>query len=317
MRDALRRSALALALAGGLALAGQTEGRSTAFLFSYFTGNGEDGLHLAESADGLAWTPLANGRSFLQPSAGGKLMRDPCLLQGPDGTFHMVWTTGWWDRGIGLAHSKDLKTWTPQRFVPVMAHEPEARNSWAPEILYDRTANGYLIYWASTIAGRFPETEAHGDTDDGARRLNHRLYATTTTDLTTFTPTRLLYDGGFNVIDGTIVDQGSRFAMIVKDETRWPTPKKHLRMTFAERPEGPWSAAGPAFSKNWVEGPTALRIGDWWMVYFDEYTRKRYGAMRTKDFVTWEDVSTRIRFPAGARHGTTLAVPAALIDHLR
>jgi hypothetical protein len=64
MRNALRYSVFALALAGSLGWAGQPEGRSTAFLFSYFTGNGEDGLHLAESADGLAWTPLADGKSF-------------------------------------------------------------------------------------------------------------------------------------------------------------------------------------------------------------------------------------------------------------
>ena len=39
--------------------------------------------------------------------------------------------------------------------------------------------------------------------------------------------------------------------------------------------------------------------------------------MRTQDFVTWEDISDQIRFPAGARHGTTLAVPAAIVDALR
>ena len=49
-----------------------------------------------------------------------------------------------------------------------------------------------------------PETETSGDADDN-RRLDHRLYATTTTDFRHYTPTRLLYDPGFNVIDGTIV----------------------------------------------------------------------------------------------------------------
>jgi hypothetical protein len=287
----------------------------TTFLFSYFVGNGEDGLHFATSADGLAWTAVAGGRSFLRPAVGGRLMRDPCVVQGPDGRFHMVWTSGWWERSIGLAHSPDLRTWSAQREIPVMKHEPIARNAWAPEILHDRTSGRFLIYWASTIPGHFPETEAGGDTADG-RRLNHRLYATTTTDFETFTPTRLLYDGGFNVIDGTIVDLGTRFAMIVKDETRWPVPKKHLRMTFAPRPEGPWGRVGPPFSRDWVEGPTALRVGGRWLVYFDEYTRKRYGAMRTADFTTWEDVSASVTFPPGTRHGTALAVPRAVVEGL-
>ena len=296
-------------------LAAQPPPAARAYLFTYFTGNGEDGLHLAASDDGLEWRALGAGRSFLAPEAGSRLMRDTCLVEGPDGRFHLVWTTGWWDQGLGLAHSADLRTWTGQRFVPVMAHEPAARNTWAPEITYDRTRRRFVIYWASTIPGRFADTEAGGDAD-GTGRLNHRLYATTTTDFSTFTPTTLFYDGGFNVIDGTIVDLGSRFAMIVKDETRWPAPKKHLRMTFAESLDGPWSAAGTPFTRDWVEGPTALKIGDRWIVYFDEYTRKRYGAVRTADFEAWEDLSDRVRFPAGARHGTALAVRRELIEAL-
>ena len=76
------------------------------YLFAYFTGNGEDGLHFARSTDGLKWTEIAGGRSFLKPAVGSSLMRDPSIARGPDGTFHLVWTTGWWDRGIGIAHSR-------------------------------------------------------------------------------------------------------------------------------------------------------------------------------------------------------------------
>lgn len=288
---------------------------TTTYLFSYFVGNGESGLHLATSRDGLTWTAVALGRSFLTPRVGGALMRDPCLLLGPDNRFHMVWTTGWWDRGIGVAHSSDLKTWSEQAFVPVMAHEPTARNAWAPEILWDARARHYLIYWSSTIPGRFAETEPPAGSDSD-QRLNHRIYATTTRDFVTYSPTRLLYDGGFNVIDGTIIDLGRRFAMIVKDETRWPAPRKHLRMTFADRLDGPWSEAGPAFTPDWVEGPTALKVGEAWFVYFDEYTRKRYGAVRTRDFTTWTDVSDQVSFPAGTRHGTALTVSPELVANL-
>ena len=54
-----------------------------------FRRNGEDGLHLAYSHDGYRWTDLE--RVFLRPRIGvSKLMRDPCLIQGPDGTFHML-----------------------------------------------------------------------------------------------------------------------------------------------------------------------------------------------------------------------------------
>ena len=61
-----------------------------------------------------------------------------------------------------------------------------------------------MIYWSTTIPGRFPETEAFGD-----KGLNHRLYYTTTSDFTDFTDTKLLLDPGFNVIDAVIVKVGS------------------------------------------------------------------------------------------------------------
>ncbi|MGL5273534.1 MAG: family 43 glycosylhydrolase, partial [Phocaeicola sp.] len=80
-----------------------------AYLFSYFVEKSRDGLHLAYSYDGLTWTPLNNGKSFLVPMVGkDKLMRDPSICQAPDGTFHMVWTSSWTDRIIGYASSPDL-----------------------------------------------------------------------------------------------------------------------------------------------------------------------------------------------------------------
>ncbi len=126
------------------------------FLFSYFLDNGQDGLHLAFSRNGLTWTPLGGGKSYLAPGVGGKLIRDPCIMLGPDKVYHAVWTSGWWDKGIGIAHSRDLIAWSEPEFLPVMTHEPTAANAWAPEILYDGETRQYVIYWSTTIPGRFP-----------------------------------------------------------------------------------------------------------------------------------------------------------------
>jgi hypothetical protein len=90
-------------------------------LFTSFRRNGEDGMHLAWSKDGYAWTPLKNDQPLLRPEVGGGLMRDPQVLQGPDGTFHMVWTTAWNEHGIGYAHSKDLVHWSKQKLLDVMS----------------------------------------------------------------------------------------------------------------------------------------------------------------------------------------------------
>lgn len=312
----VKRGVGALALAVLMANAASTAD-ARHYLFSYFTGNGEDGLHLAHSLDGLTWTPLDDGRSFLAPRVGSKLMRDPSIVRGPDGRFHMVWTTGWWDSGIGIAHSPDLVTWSEQAFLPVMAHEPSTLNTWAPELFFDEPTGEFLIVWASTIPGRFTETLAAGDTDDKQRPLNHRLYVTTTRDFETYTPTRLFYDGGFNVIDGTIIRHGGEYVLIVKDETRAPVAKKDLRLARASRALGPYGPASPAISVDWVEGPTALRIGPTWYLYYDEYTRKRYGAIASDDLQTWRVVSDRLQFPAGARHGTAFEVDREVVEKLK
>ena len=114
------------------------------YLFSYFKNNGQDGLHLAYSEDGYKWQSLKKDASILTPEVGkDKLMRDPCVIKGGDGLYHMVWTVSWTDRGIGYASSKDLIHWSKQEFIPVMAHEDKARNTWAPEITYDEKSKTY------------------------------------------------------------------------------------------------------------------------------------------------------------------------------
>ena len=287
------------------------------YLFSYFTGNGEDGLHLAWSADGLTWTALRGGASFLAPKVGSKLMRDPSVVRGPDGTFHMVWTTGWWDGGIGLAHSRDLLTWSEQKWLPVMRHEPTALNAWAPEIFYDEATGEYLVFWASTLPGRFPATEDSGDLREDGRKLNHRIYVTATRDFETWTPTTLFYDDGFSVIDATIVRAGGEYVMVVKDETKRPVAKKHLRVARAERARGPYGPASSPISVGWVEGPSILEVGERWLVYFDEYTRKRFGALQSPDLRAWTVVSDRLRMPEGMRHGTAFEAGEEVIRRLQ
>ena len=297
-------AAFGLALATRNAPAQQPLKKNEALLFAYFKGNGEDGLHLATSADGYQWTALRNDQSFLKPTVSkDKLMRDPCIIRGRDGRFHMVWTTSWHERGIGYASSSDLLHWTEQQNVPVMAAEPTAKNCWAPEITYDAENSRYLIYWATTIPGRFSQGET---TLDGGN--NHRIYYVTTKDFKTYTPTQVLYDQGFNVIDATIQPAGKRFVMVLKDETREPV-QKNLRVAFADHLAGPYGPPSvPITGRYWAEGPTAIQLGANWLVYFDKYTEHKYGAVTSPDLEHWTDVSDRVQFPKGARHGTVLRI---------
>lgn len=311
-------AALAAALLGGCATAPTDAGKDTAYLFAYFIGNGEDGLHFAASRDGYHWDALGGGRSYLKPTVGkAKLMRDPCIVQGPDGRYHMVWTSGWKENQIGYASSTDLRHWSTQQALPVMAHEATVMNAWAPEVTYDAERGEFVLFWASTVPDKFPDTD--GSSED---RYNHRLYATTTRDFKTFTPTRLFYDPGFSVIDATFLTFNGRRHLVVKDETRHP-PRKYLQLVAESGVQGPFGQPGAPFTPagKWVEGPTALQVDGYAVVYYDAYTAKHYGALRSRDLVHWEDVTARMRFPDEGtprrmRHGTALAVPAALVEAL-
>lgn len=281
------------------------------YIFAYFKNNGQDGLHLAYSNDGFKWSALKKDSSFLQPTvAKDKLMRDPCIIKGKDGLFHMVWTVSWNDRGIGYANSKDLINWSEQRFVPVMMHEDSARNCWAPEITYDAKKKQYMIYWATTIKGKYP---ADPKVESG---YNHRMYYVLTKDFKTFSKTKLLYDKGFNVIDASIVPDGKQFIMFLKDETREPAQKNIKIATSIKLSSGYSEASAPITGNYWAEGPTTLKINDTWIVYFDKYRDHKYGAVQSTDLKNWTDVSDKISLPGGIRHGTIFTISKAEFELL-
>lgn len=299
-----------------LLLCSSANAQDSAYIFSFFKNNGDDGLHLAYSYDAINWRALNENKSFLKPKVGeDKLMRDPCIIRGGDGNFHMVWTVSWNEKGIGYASSKDLINWSEQVYIPVMEHEPTALNCWAPELYYEATTKTYLIYWSTTIPGRFPETAGTGD-----NKYNHRMYYTTTKDFKQFTPTKLFYDQGFNVIDGTIQKIGEEYVLFLKNETKLPKAEKNIRIAKSNILTGPYSKATEPITDNWVEGPTAIKTPNGWMVLYDQYTRHKMGAVFTHNFSTnpkdWKDISEKINFPEGTRHGTIIKVEKQILENL-
>ncbi|GAF02103.1 glycoside hydrolase family 43 protein [Saccharicrinis fermentans] len=284
------------------------------YLFSYFTDNGQDGLHLAYSYNALEWHTLNGGDSFLTPTIGkDRLMRDPSIARGKDGTFHLVWTTGWWDKGIGYASSKDLINWSEQKNIPVMEHLQSTKNTWAPEIFYDKNNDLFYIIWASTVPELFPEIK----TSANEKGLNHRQYYTTTRDFNSFSPTKLFYDPGFSVIDAAILQRESNYMMVIKNEMSIPE-EKNLRISFTHSLDQgfPVTLSENISGNAWAEGPTALMVNDYIYIYFDKYREHQYGAIRSKDAQTWEDISASIQLPKGIRHGTAFCVSENVLNKL-
>lgn len=278
------------------------------YMFTSFHEPATAGLRLLYSYDGYHWTDL--GCSFLKPEAGpGKLMRDPSMIQGPDGTFHLVWTSGWrGDRGFGYASSKDLIHWAPQKFIKVMEHEPTTVNVWAPELFYDDESKEYIIIWASTIPLRF-------DRGMEEENNNHRMYYVTTKDFETFSETKLFLDPGFSVIDAVIVKRAKDdYALVLKDNTR---PNRNIRVAFASHPLGPYKNVSEPFTEKLTEGPSVVKVGDDWLIYYDAYGEKKYKASATKDFKTFTDISDKIEIPEGHKHGTIFKTTESVLRSLK
>ena len=286
----------------------------TCYLFSYFLDNGQDGLHLAWSRDALKWETLNGGGSFLEPQVGDKLIRDPNVLLGPDGMFHMVWTNSWNSQSIGYASSRDLVRWSAQRTIEVMAGEPATRNCWAPELFYDEAEKDFLIVWSSTVVGRFPETDATAED-----AYNHRIYVTRTKDFGTFTPAELLLEPGYCCIDATILAAHGKFYLIYKNEVLLPKAEKNLWMASSDKMAGPYTnpvGPIPTVPVNWVEGPMSVEMEGRFLVYFDCYMAGHYGAVESRDLKNWADVTGELEMPAGARHGAILKVPGRVVEGL-
>ena len=279
---------------------------NSAFLFTSFRDADQKFLRFLYSDNGYHWTNVPG--TFLEANIGAsKQFRDPSITRGPDGTFHLVWTSAWHgDQGFGYASSRDLIHWSEQKFIPVMTNEPTTVNVWAPEIFYDEGWKQFLIVWASTIPGRFPDYEEKHDN-------NHRLYCTTTRDFETFTPAKLFFEPGFSVIDGFVLRDGKKFVLLNKDNSR---PNLNLRVAFADSPLGPWKNESEPSTQKFTEGACALKVGDDWLVYFDAYREKIYGAMKTRDFNTFTDVTKEVSFPPEHKHGTAFRVPREILEKL-
>jgi hypothetical protein len=282
--------------------------RRNVYLFTSFNEPATAGLRLLYSHDAYHWVDL--NHVFLTPQVGdAKIMRDPSIQQGPDGVYHLVWTTAWKNsKEIGYAESKDLIHWSPEQYLDVMADEPTAVNAWAPELFYDGEGKQFIIIWASTVPFRFPK----GEEDENN---NHRLYYTLTSDFKAFTPAKLFLDPGFSVIDPEIVRvDNNKYVLVMKDNTR---PNRNILVAFSSNPLGPYSGYSKRFTEMYSEGPTIAKAGNNWLIYYDSYRLKKFGCVRTTDFKTFTNIADSVSVPEGHKHGTIFMVSENTLKKLK
>ena len=279
-----------------------------AYLYTSFHEPAKKGLRLLYSDDGYHWDSLPG--IFLAPLVGkDTIMRDPSMVKGPDGVFHLVWTLAWkGNQGIGYASSRNLMDWSEERVLDVMGVEKQAVNVWAPELYYRQSQKDYLIVWASTIPYRYPKGQEEENN-------NHRLYYTLTKDFKHFSSPRIYYNPGYSSIDATLVKRGAHdFVLVFKDNTR---PERNLKVAFGTSALGPFKQPSASFTPKLSEGPSVLKKKGAYLIYYDWYQNGKFGAVKTTDFKTFKNISDVIAIPEGHKHGTIVPVSRHFVKKIK
>lgn len=316
------KSSLLVAACAAASLMTASQTHAEVMLFPHFRSNGETGVFLSYSTDGVNFTYLNNGNPIFTPPQWGNgqnLTRDPSIVY-RDGLFHMVWTSNWSGNVFGYATSPNLKDWSaPQMIQPFASTATQPNNVWAPEIHWDPHQNNFAVVFSSTVAGA---------------GSGHRMYLTrminpgSDASSATFSNASLFFDQGFSAIDGQMflydrntpdVAADDLWVMVFKNEENG---QKNLRVSTRDvGMTTPWTTAsasivGPGSNvrgNEVAEGSTLLRIDNTWYLYWDAFGNNHYSLATSTDLVNWTDLTGPLNIPDGSRHGTIFLAPESAI----
>ncbi len=281
----------------------------SAYLFSYFTGNGpgEEAIHFAVSLDGFNYRALNNNEPVLDSkeisTTGG--VRDPHILRGPDGWFYMVLTDlyvpemGWRNYAMVLLKSKDLIHWESSR-VNIPETFPEEFGDvwrvWAPQTFYDEHTGKYMIYF-SMKQGDNPDIIYYAFANDdftGLEAPPKQLFFSTTNNA---------------AIDGDIILKDGIYHLFMKSEDGEPG----IKLAVSEQLTEGYKLVGDErvdCETNPVEGSGIFkRIGiDEYILMYDVYTSGRYQFTKSTDLHNFSVIDEEISMNFHPRHGSVIPI---------
>lgn len=303
----------------------QTTDRDGGFLFVTFRGEATpmtEQVYFMLSEDAKDWDALNGGEPALVSTVGERGVRDPYIFRKPDGSGFVLIATDLsinlnpdWDRAqtsasqsIVIWESADLVNWSEPRLAKVAAKD--AGSTWAPEIVFDRESQSYMIFWASRT-GR-----------DGFAK--HRIWATMTKDFRSFGEPFVYIEKPDTVIDTTVIQQGDSWYRFTKDER-----EKTITMEVSDHLLQGWRDV-ETFNLGDLrgyEGPTAF-VGEYteegtpkrWNLLLDWYaTGEGYQAYVTENLASGIfEKDTEMTFPFHpVRHGSVLALTAEEYERLK
>ncbi len=285
------------------------------YLFVHFTEEGEKGeqIYFSLSKDGLHWKDLNHGEPVLISGTGECGARDPFIMRSADGhKFFLIATDlriasgkGWsvaqyeGSRDLLVWESSDLLHWTKEKAVTVGIEG--AGCVWAPEAIYDKENEDYLVFWASMTK------------EEGEAEAKQKIYYSKTTDFHTFTPAVKYIERENHIIDTSIIESQGIYYRISKDETT-----KNIRIdSCRDLVNGPFQmlCAPVLEALHGVEGPTAFPFydRDEWCLMVDQYAlSKGYLPLLIRDWASGDfKVLDASMFDMGAakkRHGSVLLI---------
>jgi hypothetical protein len=270
-------------------------------LMATFEDGGKSGesLALLTSEDGERWGWGPAGDARWRPPA-GRWLRDPSVARINDGWW-VAYTSypGPEDGGcFAYARSVDLVHWGQATDVDCGRCHAKDPAVWAPS-------------WYTGPGGPLVLASIGGRTSGGGHMRPYAL-APRGPGRGWSAPVPLEGDFPESIIDLHLTLVGGEYRLWFKDEERGGT----LQWASARSPFGPYRARTSgdwAGFGAWVEGPCAVRVGEGWRLYFDEYHgRRTVFSDGDEGWREWTEARP-VMAPIVPSHAEVTRVPAGLL----
>ncbi len=297
----------------------------SAYLFVHFkekrTPDGEQ-VYFGVSRDGFHWETVNDGNPVLWSYEGDRGVRDFTIIRTKDNKFVIMATdlslaygmpykyeNSWGNivtkgsKCLVMWKSDDLLHWSEQ--VMVKLGDENFGCLWAPDIIYDREKDDYVVHWSSSHA---------------CNNFTHKaIYYSRTKDFETFSKPEVLYrrpDGG-PVIDSAMYEEDGKYYCFVKSEEG----PAHVVLLKGDHVTGPFTRIEAfdqcmeGLEEHVYEAPTAFKTADGqWCLMLDYYGCGAEGQGYVP-FLSHSLASGRFirsdasfSFPYGFKHGTVLSI---------
>jgi hypothetical protein len=286
-----------------------------AYLFTYFTGNGEgeEAIRYALSKDGYNYYALNNNEPIISSdeisNTGG--VRDPHILRGADGSYRMVVTdlltqNGWSNIEMVLLKSDNLIDWTSTVInIPETFDEfSDVSRVWAPQTFYDEEKEKYMVYFSMLQP-------------DSYDKIYYAYANDNFTELET-TPQQLFFNPNeMASIDGDIIKKDGKFHLFYKTEG---DDDKGIKVAISDSLTGGYEAMEGNVDQTdqAVEGSGVFKLinSDKYILMYDVYRDGRYEFAESTDLKNFELVSEDISMNFHPRHGTVLPITEEEVNQL-